>query len=201
VSQVSDSVPDDELVARTARGDREGLTELFRRRHREVYRFALQMGGSAAVAEDVVQEVFLAVMSDAHRYEPGRGSVKAWLAGIARNHVRRRLEADRRCTAFGSELEGADRGASGDLLGDLAREERLAALRRAVTSLPLRYREVVVLCDLHELTYAEAAEALGCAVGTVRSRLHRGRALLAAKMTAPTAEEQSSVKDRARCPA
>jgi RNA polymerase sigma-70 factor (ECF subfamily) len=58
----------------------------------------------------------------------------------------------------------------------------LDALRRAVLSLPLRYREAVVLCDLQETPYAEAADALGCAVGTVRSRLHRGRALLAAKM-------------------
>jgi len=53
-----------------------------------------------------------------------------------------------------------------------------------VLTLPLRYREVVVLCDLQELSYAEAAEALACAVGTVRSRLHRGRQLLATKLSA-----------------
>ena len=64
-------------------------------------------------------------------------------------------------------------------------------MRRAVLTLPLRYREVVVLCDLQELSYAEAADALACAVGTVRSRLHRGRQLLAAKLSAREAAVSS----------
>jgi RNA polymerase sigma-70 factor (ECF subfamily) len=201
VIRVGHLASDDDLIAGVVRGDGDSLTELFRRRHKDVYRFALHVGGSLAIAEDVVQEVFLAVMSDAARYQPGRGSVKAWLAGIARNHVRRHLDADRGRTGFGSEDEQGEPVAKGDLLGDLAREERLAALRRAVSSLPLRYREVVALCDLQELTYADAAVALGCAVGTVRSRLHRGRTLLAAKMTAQTGADHSSVNDSARCPA
>ncbi len=68
--------------------------------------------------------------------------------------------------------------------GDLAQNERLETLRKAVLALPPAYREVVVLCDLHERDYADAASALGCAIGTVRSRLHRARALLAEKMRA-----------------
>jgi RNA polymerase sigma-70 factor (ECF subfamily) len=71
-----------------------------------------------------------------------------------------------------------------DLFGDLAQNERVETLRKAVLALPPAYREVLVLCDLHERDYAEAASALGCAVGTVRSRLHRARALLAEKMRA-----------------
>ena len=71
-----------------------------------------------------------------------------------------------------------------DPLGDLTRAERIDILKRAITSLPLRYREVIVLCDLQEVSYADAAAVLGCAIGTVRSRLHRGRALLAAKVAA-----------------
>ena len=74
--------------------------------------------------------------------------------------------------------------ADADALGDLTRAESIGALREAVLTLPVRYREAVVLCDLQEMTYADAASALGCAVGTVRSRLHRGRALLAVKLTA-----------------
>lgn len=58
------------------------------------------------------------------------------------------------------------------------------ALRRAVLALPVKYREAVVLCDLQELSYAEAAHVLGCAIGTIRSRLHRGRALLASRLRA-----------------
>jgi RNA polymerase sigma-70 factor, ECF subfamily len=71
-----------------------------------------------------------------------------------------------------------------DIVGDMAQNERLETLRKAVLALPPAYREVVVLCDLHEREYAEAASALGCAIGTVRSRLHRARALLAEKMRA-----------------
>ena len=66
---------------------------------------------------------------------------------------------------------------------DLVRAEGIDRVRKAVLTLPVRYREVVVLCDLQELSYAETADALGCAVGTVRSRLHRARALLAAKLS------------------
>ncbi len=70
----------------------------------------------------------------------------------------------------------------GDVLGDLARREAIDSVRRAVLSLPKHYREVVVLCDLEEMDYSEAAGALGCAIGTVRSRLHRGRSLLLEKL-------------------
>ena len=69
-----------------------------------------------------------------------------------------------------------------DVLGDLTRGERLEALRQAILNLPALYREVIVLCELHELDYVQAASAIGCPVGTVRSRLHRARALLVSKM-------------------
>jgi RNA polymerase sigma-70 factor (ECF subfamily) len=81
-------------------------------------------------------------------------------------------------------LDDPQAAALPDPLGELTRSERVEMLRRAVIALPVRYREVVVLCDLEELTYAEAADALGCAIGTVRSRLHRARTMLAARMAA-----------------
>jgi len=76
------------------------------------------------------------------------------------------------------------------VLGDLTRAESIEALRQAVLTLPVRYREAVVLCDLQELSYADASAALGCAIGTVRSRLHRGRALLATKLAASVAAQR-----------
>ena len=119
---------------------------------------------------------------------PRRASVAAWLCGIARNHVRRRAERDRRLQPLddGGEDEGVDGvlAVEADALGDLTRAESIQALRDAVSSLPVRYREAVVVCDLEEMSYRDAAAALGCAVGTVRSRLHRGRALLAVKLAA-----------------
>lgn len=172
---------DPELVRRMTRGDEEAFVTLYRRRQGGIYRFALQMSGSAAVAEEVTQEVFLTLIRDGARYDPERGAVAAYLYGIARHHVLRHLERNRAYVAM--EEEAAETlAAAEDPLADLTREERLVALRRAVLSLPANYREVVVLCDLHEMDYTEAAAALECPVGTIRSRLHRARALLAAKL-------------------
>jgi RNA polymerase sigma-70 factor (ECF subfamily) len=181
---VDRDVPDDALLTDIAAGDASAFTALFRRRHRDVYRVALLMTGRPATAEDVTQDVFLAVMRDAARFEPGRASAIAWLCGIARNHARRRLEHERRVVPL---VEGDGPGAADpvvepDPVGDIAAAQRVEALRRAILTLPLRYREVIVLCDLQELSYTDAASALDCAVGTVRSRLHRARALLTAKM-------------------
>jgi RNA polymerase sigma-70 factor (ECF subfamily) len=178
------SVADEALIARIASGDEAAFTALFRRRQADVYRVALLMTGSPATAEDVTQEVFLVVMREAGRYEPGRATVKAWLCGIGRNQARRRLDRDRRIEPIAEEQEGemALAVVHTDPVGDLDHSEQVQALREAILRLPLRYRDVAVLCDLEELSYLDAAAALDCAVGTVRSRLHRARALLAAKM-------------------
>ena len=69
-----------------------------------------------------------------------------------------------------------------DTFADLVRSRRIDCLRKALLALPEHYREVLVLCELEELDYARAAEALGCPIGTIRSRLHRGRALLMARL-------------------
>ena len=174
---------DDELLRRVARGDAEAFGSFFRRHQGDVYRFALHMTASGAAADDVTQDTFLAVMRDAARYESGRATATAWLCGIARNFVRRRFERERPFQSLDAESDDEPLLAiDEDPLGDLTRAERVDAVRRAVLSLPVRYREAVVLCDLQELSYADAADALGCAVGTVRSRLHRGRTLLASKL-------------------
>jgi len=187
VSSPNDQAPDDQLLPRIAAGDTQAFTLLFRRRQAAVYRFALHMAGTRAVAEDVTQDVFVEVMRVAARYEPGRSNVISWLYGIARNCARRRLERDRHLEPLADHDDAEDAACftvHSDPLGDLTREESIARLRQAIVTLPLRYREAVVLCDLQELSYAEAADALGCAIGTVRSRLHRGRALLGAKLGA-----------------
>jgi RNA polymerase sigma-70 factor (ECF subfamily) len=186
----TDRVPDDKLLERVAAGDGPAFTELFRRRQPDVFRFAVHMTGSAATADDVVQEVFLAVMRGANRYESGRATVTAWLCGIARNCVRQRLDRDRRLTLadFGDGREPEPAAAeAADPLAGLLRAERIDTLRRAVQALPVTYREAVVLCDLQEMPYSDAAEAIGCPVGTVRSRLHRARVMLAARIAASQA--------------
>jgi RNA polymerase sigma-70 factor (ECF subfamily) len=174
------------------------MSALFRRRQQNVFRFALHLTGSTAVADDVTQDVFVAVIRDAARYEAGRSTVVAWLCGIARNFVRRRTAADRDIDPL--EEDAIEIVADGvDPLGDLTQSERVEALRKAVLSLPLRYREAVVLCDLQEMSYDEASNALGCPVGTVRSRLHRARALLTAKMQAEPEPQMTAREVITRC--
>jgi RNA polymerase sigma-70 factor (ECF subfamily) len=94
--------------------------------------------------------------------------------------------------------------AGGDLcaLDDLTRAETIETVRRAVLSLPPKYREVVVLCELQDVSYVETAEILGCAIGTVRSRLHRARALLLSKLRPAenvTDDADSASVKSARC--
>ncbi len=168
---------DPELLLQALNGREEQFTLLYQRRQGGVYRFALQMSGSATLAEDITQETFIALLQSGHRYDSARGSVAAFLYGIARNLVMRRLERDRRY-----QPEQEDCTADGDLLEDLTRTESIELVRQAVLNLPPVYREVVVLCDLQETTYEDAASALDCPIGTVRSRLSRARGMLARKL-------------------
>jgi RNA polymerase sigma-70 factor, ECF subfamily len=170
------SQTDDELIAAVAAGDRDAFGALYRRRRPDVYRFALHMTGVPAAAEDVAQDVFLAVISEAARYTPGRSGVLPWLLGIARNHALRRI-TERRHEPLPP--EGLEPGVMADPADAVARGQEIETLRLALAALPAVYREAVVLCDLQELSYQDAADAVGCAIGTIRSRLHRGRGLLA----------------------
>jgi len=177
---------DHDLLKRALGGDEASFTTLYRRRQGSVYRFALQMSGSPSLAEEVTQEVFLTVIRDAGRFDPERGSLLAYFYGIARNHVLRGLQRERSHVQLDDEpdCDGSPWTAREDTLGDLTRGETIESVRRAVLALPASFREVVVLCDLHEMSYVEAAAVLGCVVGTVRSRLHRARGMLLEKLKA-----------------
>ena len=176
---------DDELLFRLRNGDEQAFAALYRRRQGAIYRFALHMSGSPAAAEDIAQEVFLALLREECGYDRERGTLSGYLFGIARKLVLRNLErgrADVPLEPEGDEVAPRELAVVDDPLAGLTRHEAIDALRRAVQALPRRYREVVVLCDLEELDYAEAAVVLGCPIGTVRSRMHRARALLLEKL-------------------
>ena len=179
---------DEELLRLTVAGDADAFTALYRRRQAGIYRFALQMCGSEGIAEDVTQEVFMTLVRESQMFDPARGSLAGYLYGVARNHVLRRREKERHFVAMVDEAGDEGHAAATQLvaphdpLAELARHELIDTVRQAVLALPAHYREVVVLCELHEMSYAEAAGVLGCAVGTVRSRLHRARALLVERL-------------------
>ncbi|HXJ16594.1 MAG TPA: sigma-70 family RNA polymerase sigma factor [Candidatus Polarisedimenticolia bacterium] len=178
---------DESLLARMIAGDEEAFTLLYRRRQPAIYRFALRVGGNAALAEDVAQEVFMALIRDAGRFDAARGTLAGFLYGIARNHLRKRWEQDQRVVPLANDpdsLPMLQRHVSGSVWAsdELVAHDAAERLRQAIATLPENYREVVALCELEEMSYEEASAALDCPVGTVRSRLHRARALLMEKL-------------------
>jgi RNA polymerase sigma-70 factor, ECF subfamily len=197
---------DDGLLRRMAAGDEDAFTLLYRRKHPAIYRFALHMAGNPEIAEDVTQEVFMSLIRDPHRFDPAKGTLGGFLFGIARNHLRKRWEQDRRIvglpdgvgdmdefaaslgqfSAFGDgfgHANGNGNGASARPVDHLDSIETVSRVRQVISTLPENYREVVVLCELEEMSYEEAAATLDCPVGTVRSRLHRARAILLEKLS------------------
>jgi RNA polymerase sigma-70 factor (ECF subfamily) len=176
---------DDELFVRLRGGEEAAFVALYRKRQGAIFRFALHMSGLANVAEDVTQEVFLALLQDRCGYDPDRGTLSGYLYGIARKLLLRQMERGRVDVPLESGSEDAalpQLAVDDNALDDLTHREGIEALHRAIRTLPRRYREVVVLCDLEEVDYADAANVLGCPIGTVRSRLHRARALLLDKL-------------------
>lgn len=181
----NDTWSDGDLLQRCKKGDENAFLILYRRHQGPVFRFALHMSGSWETAEEVTQEVFLAMLAQAGRYVAERSLLQAYLIGIARNQLRRQLKQMRRridCVELDDDLCG---GSGEQLIDELSRNQELTALRKAILGLPAAYREIVILCDIESIDYANAALQLGCPIGTVRSRLHRARAILQARLCGP----------------
>src|ERR1700681_4087345 len=178
---------DDVLLRRAAKGDEEAFTILYRRHQGVLYRFAFRMTGSTWGAEEIVQDVFMTLIREPIKYDAERGALAAFLFGIARNKV---MKHNERLPREISLLERHEDGSGGGIMLQdsftpamwAEKRERLEKVRAAVLELPVEFRETVVLCELEELSYDEAALMLDCPIGTIRSRLHRGRALLLAKL-------------------
>lgn len=178
---------DELLLWRAAKGDEEAFALLYRRHQGALYRFAMRMTGSAWGAEEIVQDVFMTLIREPKKYDPERGTVGGLLFGIARNRVMKHLE--RRPREISLEEKNEDGAGLGIMLQDnstpakwVEARERRQQVRAAVLELPAEFREAVVMCELEEMSYEEAAQMTGCPIGTIRSRLHRGRALLLAKL-------------------
>ncbi len=188
---------DEELLRRMLTGEEEAFEVLYDRREGLVYQFALRMSGSAALAEDVTQDVFLSLIRHGHQFDAGRGKLAKYLLGMTRNRVLTLLQRERSFVALTDEDEDEDLSLPASLITHedpllkLTRAEQTETMRQAILALPLHYREVLVLCNLNELSYEDAAGILSCPVGTVRSRLNRARGLLLDKLRAArqTAEQ------------
>jgi RNA polymerase sigma-70 factor (ECF subfamily) len=166
---------DHELLQRFRAGDRDAFTAIYRAHQTSVYRFARFMTGDETKAAEVTQDVFVWLIHHPGQFDPERGGLGGFLVGVTRYVLKRRFTEERRWVPI-EEAEAVPLA--------MARESSYDTelLRQAVAALPVRYREVVALCGLEGRSYEECAGIIGCAVGTVRSRMHRARALLARKL-------------------
>jgi RNA polymerase sigma-70 factor, ECF subfamily len=176
-----------ELLRLALSGDEEAFAVLYERHKSTVYRFAYHMSGSASLAEDITQDSFITLMEEGGKYDASKGQLLSFLLGIARNFVRRAYRSQARSTPLVSENEEGEEieltlQSSQNTIADVLQGETVELVREAVQSLPPHYREVVVLCDLCEMSYASAASQLEVNLGTIRSRLHRAHGLLAKKL-------------------
>lgn len=176
---------DKELLRQLAKGNEAAFNACYERHQGAIYRFAWHMSGNEANAEEVTQEVFLRLIDDPRKYDPAKGSLAGYLFGIARNIMSRQFESTRLDLPLMDEELASDEAALAtepDPLGEMDRQERLEQLHKSVLALPQPYREVLVLCELEEMSYPDAAAVLKCPEGTVASRLHRARALLKVRL-------------------
>ena len=177
---------DVDLVRLAGAGDRSAFGVIFERYQHVVYRFARAMTGSADIAEDVTQQVFVILIQELQRYDAERATLSTYLYGVVRNICRDRLRRERRFQLIRS-LDPRSPGDTvrADPFQRMAAEEAGVEIRSALARLPLKYREVVILCDMHDRSYADVGTILGISTNAVRSRLHRGRQLLRLRLSRP----------------
>jgi RNA polymerase sigma-70 factor, ECF subfamily len=176
---------DDDLLNQCRRGDQAAWRELVARHTRRVFGLAYRFTGRVDEAEDLTQEIFIKVYQTLDRYQAAQGAFASWLGTVARNqsidHYRRRRQERLRKADDPAVIERMDSGEEGPLLS-LERQERVRLVHRGLKALPLELREPLVLCDLQGLAYEEVAEALAIPLGTVKSRINRGRLELAKRL-------------------
>ena len=165
------------LLGRARKGDETAFSQLFARHQGQLFRYATYMGG-ADTADDIVQDTFLAVLRQKGRTDTLSGSVIGYLIGIARHLIMKHRAQPWPVIDDDIDVPSDEPSA----FERLVVSESVDHVRAAVKSLPPAYREVVVLCELEDIDYAAAATMMQCPVGTVRSRLHRARALLVTKL-------------------
>jgi RNA polymerase sigma-70 factor (ECF subfamily) len=175
---------DTECMARLAAGDSSALRQLYERHGRALLRFSAAMCRSRQAAEDLVHDTFVALLREPFQFDPALGTVYGYLCGVLRHRVSRHYRSEKRWVALDADDDSGESraGETQSPVDEIARSELTAAFRSAMLELPLQHREIIALCDLEELPYATVATIIGCPVGTVRSRLHRARALLTLRL-------------------
>lgn len=178
---------DEQLMRRFQRGEARAFETLMLRHRTPIYSFLLRFTGERTRAEDLVQETFLKAIRAQRQYQPGT-NMKAWLFTILHNtFLNTRRQAGRAPTTVDSEMverAAADVAASVETPEQLLMRASLDAdLQEALDLMPDAFRQAVWLRDVEEFSYAEIAKMLKVPIGTVMSRISRGRRLLHAHLT------------------
>jgi RNA polymerase sigma-70 factor, ECF subfamily len=181
---------DAELVRRLGEGDSCAAQALYGRHVGALLRFAVAIGGCRQTAEDAVHDTFIELLRHPGRFDPRRGSLGAYLFSIARHRMARSARTARRSVQLQDEPSDSSASAGTECIAarlmtaedEAERAHTIDQVRTAILALPLLHREIIALCDLEELPYADVALILSCPLGTVRSRLHRARAQLAQQL-------------------
>jgi RNA polymerase sigma-70 factor (ECF subfamily) len=208
------SLHDDLIAAGLARRDQTSARRAYEHHARALLRFGMAMTSCIATAEDVVHDTFLELLRRPEGYDPERGPLRAYLYGIARHLLAKRLRLRGRLHLHWADPEDCEPGPGETAHGtsealtetvaeQLDRHRDIEQIRAGIRALPLAYREVITWCDLEELPYSTVADILHCPIGTVRSRLHRARRLLASQIALLVRETSASSQSEicgAGCP-
>jgi RNA polymerase sigma-70 factor (ECF subfamily) len=168
-----------DLIAAARKGREEALLRLFDEHHGALFRFAWRMTGSAADAEDIVQECFLSLARPGSSYDAGRGGVRSYLFGAVRNQALKRMRRQEEALPEGAVEPDGRSPESAAMRGEVGE-----AVARAIAGLPDGQREVLLLAHYEQLPLAEIAAALEIEVAAVKSRLQRARAALKESLAA-----------------
>ena len=180
---LTDPTQDLALLLDMRNGSASAFEQLYRRHQGPLYRFALLRCGSAASAADIVQEIFLALLNNTLKFDPAKGALQGFLFGVARNLLLKQHDANRRYVSSSAAIDADDTDddvidASAGPLESLLANEAAENVRNALQQISPHYRDVLILYEMHDLSYVEIAQICGIDLGTVRSRLSRARSRL-----------------------
>ncbi|RJG11331.1 RNA polymerase sigma factor [Massilia cavernae] len=174
---------DTELLRQMRSGTAAAFQALYRRHQGPLFRFCVLRSGSPDTAADIVQEVFMGLLTGALNFDPLRGQLQGFLFGVARNLILRHEQARGRTAALPEHDDGEDGDgpacSEAEPLARMLSNEVADSVRHALARLAPHYRDPVILYEMHGLTYQEIADICQVDIGTIRSRLSRGRAALA----------------------
>src|SRR6185369_11459513 len=179
---------DDQIIERTLAGETDAFSLLVRRWERPIYGLSLRMLGRDEDARDVCQETFLAAFRNLRKFR-GDAKFSSWLYRIALNACHSKLRKQNGAVERSIDQEDEDgrkfelADADAEFMPDrMHRDQRAAVIRKALQALPAEMRQVIVMKEYEELTFAEISEILGIPVSTVKSRLYTGLQQLRARL-------------------